>query len=50
MCQELRFWMVWQGVVGLRDLKDFDREIAHLEWTFLVFQKSGGGESNQHIA
>ena len=26
------------------------REIAHLEWTFLVFQESGGGESNQHIA
>ena len=50
MCQELRFSMVWQGVVGIRDLKDFDREIAPLEWPFLVFQERGGGEPNQHIA
>ena len=23
-----------QGVVGLRDLKDLEREITHLEWPF----------------
>ena len=36
--------------VGLRALKAFESEIAHLEGHFLVFHESGGRRPNPHMA
>lgn len=50
LVMDLVFKRRGMAYIGFRALKAFEREIAHLEWHYLVFHEIRGRKSKNYIA